>query len=120
MFQNREQNYQHIGKCSTEYRRQVLCISGILECPIAGVQHRSVWLGLHVARAVVPSRNCNEHIATKYDQEDAWVASIYRNVRTWSRDHFFHSIEIVITRFNIIQLKLYLITHTLKPLKPLK
>ena len=46
IFQYREQNYQHVGIYIAEHRRQFSSVAGTLEHPIAGVQRRSVWLGL--------------------------------------------------------------------------
>ena len=46
LFQNREQNIEHVGIYIAEHRKQFPCIAGALGHPIAGVQHRSVWLGL--------------------------------------------------------------------------
>ena len=46
LLQNREQNIEHVGIYIAEHRTQFPCITGALEHPIAGMQHRSVWLGL--------------------------------------------------------------------------
>ena len=47
LLQNWEQNIEHVGIYIAEHRKQFPCIGGALEHPIAGVQHRSVWLGLY-------------------------------------------------------------------------
>ena len=47
LLQNREQNIEHVGIYIAEHRTQFPCIAGALEHPIAGVKHRSVWLGLY-------------------------------------------------------------------------
>ena len=46
IFQNRERNYQHVGQCIAGHRTRFCYIARALERPIAGVQNRSVWLGL--------------------------------------------------------------------------
>ena len=46
LLQNREQNIEHVGIYIAEHRTQFPCIAGALEHHIAGVKHRSVWLGL--------------------------------------------------------------------------
>ena len=48
IFQNREQNYQHVGISIAEHRLRFCGIAGALERPIVGVQHRSVWQGLMI------------------------------------------------------------------------
>ena len=50
IFQNREQNYQHVEKCIAEHRMRFCCIAGALERPIVDVQHRNVWQGLYAGR----------------------------------------------------------------------
>ena len=45
IFQNREQNIEHVGIYIEEHRMQFSCI---VEHSIAGVQHRNVWLGLYL------------------------------------------------------------------------
>ena len=52
LLQNREQNIEHVGIYIAEHRKQFPCIAGALEHPIAGVQHRSVWLGLKLGPIV--------------------------------------------------------------------
>ena len=39
-FQNREQNYQHVGKCVTCHGMLFCCIAGASGHPIVGVRHR--------------------------------------------------------------------------------
>ena len=46
MLRYGDQNYKHVGICIAEHHRQFSCIAGALDHPFAGVQHRSVWLGL--------------------------------------------------------------------------
>ena len=46
LLQNREQNIEHVGIYIADHRKQFPCIAEALKHPIAGVQHRSVWLGL--------------------------------------------------------------------------
>ena len=48
IFQNRDQNIEHVVIYNAGHRMRFSCIAGILEHPIACVQHRSVWLGLMV------------------------------------------------------------------------
>ena len=48
IFQNREQIIEHVGIYIAEHRKQFSCIAGALQHPIAGVEHRSVWLGLYL------------------------------------------------------------------------
>ena len=43
IFQNREQNIEHVEIYISEHRMRFSCIAGPLERPIAGGQHRSVW-----------------------------------------------------------------------------
>ena len=52
LLQNGEQNIECVGIYIAEHRKQFPCIAGALEHPIAGVQHRSVWLGLKVVKGV--------------------------------------------------------------------
>ena len=47
LLQNREQNIEHVGIYIAEHHAQFPCMAGALEHPIAGVKHRSVWLGLY-------------------------------------------------------------------------
>ena len=48
IFQNRDQNIEHVVIYNAGHRMRFSCIAGLLEHPIACVQHRSVWLGLMV------------------------------------------------------------------------
>ena len=60
IFQNWDQNFQHGGKCITAHRIRFSCIAEALDHPIAGVQHRSVWLDLYsraISIAAVAYRN---------------------------------------------------------------
>ena len=50
IFQNREQNYQHVGISIAEHHMRFCGIAGALERPIVGVQHRSVWQGLNSSK----------------------------------------------------------------------
>ena len=44
IFQNREQNIEHVGIYIAAHRMPFSCISGALERPITGMQDRSMWL----------------------------------------------------------------------------
>ena len=59
IFQNREQKFQHVGKCIAAHRMRFSYIAGAFERPIAGVQHRNVWLGL---KAHVAMSNFKKHV----------------------------------------------------------
>ena len=47
VFQNPEQDTEHVGIYIAEHSMRFSCIAEALKHPIAGVHHRSVWLGLH-------------------------------------------------------------------------
>ena len=47
IFKNREQLIDHVGIYIAEHRKRFSCIAGAFGQPIAGVQRRSVWLGLN-------------------------------------------------------------------------
>ena len=67
LLQNREQNIEHAGIYIADHRKQFPCIAGALEHPIAGVQHRSVWLGLMLRRQLSPMQmkcTCNANDST--------------------------------------------------------
>ena len=46
IFQNWEQDIEHVGIYIAGHRMPFSCIGGALERPIAGMQHCRVWLGL--------------------------------------------------------------------------
>ena len=48
IFQNRDQNIEHVEHSIAAHRMPFLDIAALLEHIIAGVQHRSVWPGLTV------------------------------------------------------------------------
>ena len=57
IFQNREQIIKHVGIYIAQHRKQFSCIARTFEHPIAGVQRRSMWLGLKAHKILLPKVN---------------------------------------------------------------
>ena len=55
IVQHREQNIEHVWIYISEHRIKCSSIAGVLEHPIACVQHRSMWLGIMPSDYYVPN-----------------------------------------------------------------
>ena len=78
IFQNREQIIEHVGIYIAEHRKRFSCIAGAFGQPIAGVQHRSVWLGLNAGAL--------EHPIAGVQYRSVWLG-LKRDMKTSSVTH---------------------------------
>ena len=66
IFQNCDQNIQHVELSIAAHRMRFLGIADLLEHTIAGVQHRSVWPGLIIVVSCCCTLHAKEHNYSMY------------------------------------------------------